>query len=188
MGFASNMEKKIMKKTILLFSSAAILLGAACKKSSNHGSHNPPLSDQDQQFLIKASYSNLAEVDAGTLASTKGANAGIKMFGEMMVEDHTTAENELKMIADSNQVSVPGAPDSAHQAMKAKLMALSGNAFDTTYIGGQVIDHQTTVTLFQTEISSGQSERVIAYANKYLPKIQMHLVMADSLNLVVKMP
>jgi putative membrane protein len=176
-----------MKQITFALLAAALLAGAACKKS-HHGSHNPPLGDTDRQFLVNASYSNLAEVDAGTLASAKGSEAGVKMFGQMMVSDHNTAESELKNIADSNQVSIPDAPDSAHRAMKAMLTTLSGKTFDTTYIRGQITDHQKTIDLFQAEINNGQSQRVQAYAIKYLPKIQMHLAMADSLRQVLQMP
>jgi putative membrane protein len=162
--------------------SAALLLSGlilSCSKSKDHSQST--LNSNDRQFLVDASYSNVAEVDAGTLASAQGSDAGVKMFGQMMVGDHGTAESELKTIADNVGVTIPQEPDSAHKAMKQMLMTLSGTTFDTTYLAGQVKDHKVTISIFQAEISNGQDTMVINYANKYLPKIQMHLMMADSL-------
>jgi putative membrane protein len=59
-------------------------------------------------------------------------------------------------------------------------MGLNNLAFDTTYISGQVSDHQKAIALFQTEINNCQDARVKAYANKYLPKLQMHLMRLQS--------
>jgi putative membrane protein len=71
--------------------------------------------------------------------------------------------------------------DAAHVTLMQTLQGLSGRAFDSTYIVNQVSDHQKTVTDFQTELSSGSRSEVKDYANKYLPKIQMHLQKADSI-------
>jgi putative membrane protein len=54
-------------------------------------------------------------------------------------------------------------------------------SFDTAYINSQVKDHQAAVNLFQSEISAGATQSVKDYASKYLPHIQMHLNMADSI-------
>jgi putative membrane protein len=178
-----------MKKIIYSLTLAGILLFIAasmpsgCSKSDNHSGNS--LNSNDKQFLVSASYSNVDEVDAGTLASTKAGNAGVKGFGQMMMTDHWIAEDELKNLADSLQVPVPQQPDSVHQAIKQTLIGLSGMTFDTTYLHGQINDHQNTIALMQNEINSGQNTAVTNYARKYLPKIQMHLMMADSLMMVV---
>ncbi|MBS1665218.1 MAG: DUF4142 domain-containing protein [Bacteroidetes bacterium] len=177
-----------MKKISLCIACLAlILVGQNCKKSHND-TPNTSLNDNDRQFLVNASYSNLAEVDAGNLASYMGTNAGVKIFGQMMSDDHGAAESELRTIADSVQVSIPSTPDSAHISMKAMLKNLTGMAFDTTYISAQITDHQNAIALFQMEINSGRSPRIKTYASTYLPKIQMHLMMADSLKTILKTP
>jgi putative membrane protein len=144
------------------------------------------MNSMDQSFLMQTSYGNHAEIAAGQLAATKATNAAVKAFGQMMVNDHSTAQTELEGIASNNGVDVPDQPDPAHQALMQRLMTLQGVAFDTAYMNSQVMDHQNTVNLFEMEISSGQRRQVIDYANKYLPHIRMHLQMADSLARVIR--
>jgi putative membrane protein len=167
-----------MKHIFLVCTIISIIL-AGCKK--DHDNDHNDLNSKDRNFLINASYSNNDEVDAGNLASSQGSHEAVKIFGATMVNDHSTAETELKMLADSLNVAIPLEPDSAHKAMKQTLMSLSGMAFDTTYTRAQITDHQNTIALMQDEISNGQSDRVKRYANKYLPKVRMHLMAADSL-------
>jgi putative membrane protein len=142
----------------------------------------------DQEFITKASYGNLSEADAGSLASTKGASEGVRMFGSMMVSDHGTAQAELKNIANRLKGNYPEGPDSAHVAIKQALMNLSGISFDTTYIHGQVMDHDKTIVLFESEISNGRDSSLKSYATRYLPTIKMHRMMADSLWQALKQP
>jgi putative membrane protein len=171
------MEKK---KLILVMSIAAAIGLGACNKDDD----NNDLNGSDRDFMVNASYGNVAEVDAGQLAASKGSTAGVRNFGQMMVNDHSTAQTELNSLGSQYNVSLPSAPDPAHQALKQQLMNLTGTAFDSTYLSAQVMDHQNTVILFQNEIANGNNSSIKAYATKYLPAIQMHLHMADSLRAV----
>jgi putative membrane protein len=139
------------------------------------------LNDTDRTFMMQASLGNSAEVGAGALAATMGEDAMIQSFGQMMVSDHTTAQADLKTTGNTVSVNVKDTIDAAHLTLMQTLQGLSGRAFDSTYIVNQVSDHQKTVQAFQTEISSGSRNEVQDYANKYLPKIQMHLQTADSI-------
>jgi|GEM_PF-376084 putative membrane protein len=150
----------------------------SCSKDDDN---NNDLNAQDRTFMMQASMGNSAEVAAGALASTKGDSVGIRSFGQMMVTDHSTAQTDLKTLGTNVNVGVKDSVDAAHITLGQTLQGLSGRAFDSTYIVNQINDHQTTISAFQTEISSGGRTEVINYANKYLPKIQMHLQMADSI-------
>ena len=139
------------------------------------------LNDTDRTFIMQASLSNSAEVGAGALATTMGEDAMIQSFGQMMVSDHTTAQSDLKATGNTVGVNVKDTIDAAHITLMQTLQGLTGRAFDSTYIVNQITDHQKTVQAFQTELNSGSRNEVEDYANKYLPKIQMHLQKADSI-------
>jgi putative membrane protein len=160
---------------------AAMILISACNKDDDD--NGTPQSDQE--FMTKAAQGNMAEVDAGQLAAVKGS-AGIKMFGSMMVTDHTQAFFDLKAIADSLTYMLPTAPDSVYIKLKQQLSGLSGKSFDSLYINSQVTAHKNTIALFESEASNGYDQRLRNYANKYLPGIRMHLRVADSLRLQIK--
>jgi len=156
-----------------LFVCAAILF--TCSQCSKDNNDNTTVNNTDVYFMQQVSYSNLDEVSAGNIAAVNGSYDSVRAFGSMMVMDHTNAQLSLDSLGTSLHVTLPTMPDSLHQAMALHLQTLSGNVFDTTYINSQVRDHTTTIAIFQTELSSGNNQQVINYAQRNLPVIQMHL-------------
>ncbi|MBV9962789.1 MAG: DUF4142 domain-containing protein [Parafilimonas sp.] len=156
----------------------AMFACSACNKNNND---NTTVNSTDSYFMQQASYSNNDEISAGAIAASRGSYDSVRIFGSMMVSDHGNAESELDSLASSLNIAVPSTPDSLHQAMATQLQTLSGNVFDTTYIGAQIRDHMITINIFQFELSSGNNQQIKNYANKYLPVIQMHLQEAQSI-------
>lgn len=159
-----------MKTLFLTALAAATFIG--CQK---HHPTNTTTNKTDVVFMQKASYSNLAEIDAGTIAAARANNDSVKMFGAMMVNDHGKAEASLQALASELRIDIPDMPDSVHQAKAALLKTLSGYTFDTAYINAQVKDHLATIAVFQTELSDGYNPSVKKFATTNLPVIQMHL-------------
>src|SRR5215203_225189 len=137
---------------------------------------------QDQTFVIQAAMSNRAEVDMGTLASTKAVNPSIKTFAQMMVTEHTQAQTDLEDVADDVNVNYGDTLSTEDKALKATLSRLSGEAFDKAYIQSQVTAHQKTLANFDAELASGSNAKVRSYATEYRPHIQMHLDSATAIN------
>jgi putative membrane protein len=166
-----------MKKVFLWGSVAAMMVLTACDKNNDEDTNST-----DQMFVQQVAIGNNAEIQAGQLAATKATNAGVKTFAEMMVSEHTQAQADLKKSANGQGFNVSDSVDAEHRALMTRLSGLSGMAFDTAYMNSQVKDHQKTLTIFQSETSSGANQSIRSYANQYLPHIQMHLQMADSIS------
>jgi putative membrane protein len=140
------------------------------------------INNADTEFMLKASLSNSAELNLGTLASTKATNTAVKAFAQTMVAEHTAAQAELKALGTSVGYAVKDTVDPGHMALKTQLTGLAaGRVFDSTYIWVQVADHQAAITAFQAEQTGGRQSNVVAYANTNLPKIQAHFTRADSI-------
>jgi putative membrane protein len=152
----------------------ALLALGACEKDDD-------LNATDRDFMTKAAYGNLAEIDAGRLASEKGEADSVRMFGSMMVTDHQKAHAELDSLADKRDFTLPTAPDAEHQALKQLLETLSERDFDTTYMNSQIVDHKKTIELFEKEVSSGNDKGLRNYASSKLPALRMHLTHAESI-------
>lgn len=161
----------------------ALLACSACIRDDDNVVVPPPLSEQDQHFMVQASFGNWNEIAAGNLADSISADSSIKMFGRDMHKDHGTAQLELESIALSWGIEVPNTPDSAHLSILAQLQALKGHSFDTAYINGQVRDHAKAIALFEEEAIKGEQSVLKTYVNKYLPVIRMHKAMADTIAL-----
>ena len=138
-------------------------------------------SSVDSTFIKQLAEGDLAEVDAGRLASQKAENQGVRNFGKEMVTDHSKNNTELKSVATSSGMHMPESIDKEHAAEKSKLENASGSAFDKQYLQAQVRDHEKTVQLLQHEISHGQDAAVKDFAKKTLPVVQHHLEMAKEL-------
>ncbi len=154
---------------------------AACNKDEDD-----PINDTDTSFMVKAAYSNLAEIDQGQLATTKGTNASVKNHGAMMVAEHSKAHTELVAIARSKNVSLPTEPDEENKAVKQKLLTLSGKEFDVAFMEAQVAGHKKSVANFETELAGGVNKDVRGYAEKYFPHIKMHLQQAETILASIK--
>lgn len=152
-----------MKKLLALLVLAAPLAAVAADESP------------DASFYKNAAEAGISEVDAGKLAADKGSSQAVKDFGAMMVKDHTAANDKLKTVADSKNISLPTTASIGQMAAKAKLQVLSGDTFDKSYIQGQIKAHEDTVALLKKEKATGQDPEAKAFATTVLPKVQAHL-------------
>jgi putative membrane protein len=130
---------------------------------------------QDQKFAKEAAVGGLAEVELGRIASQKASSDAVKQFGQKMVDDHSKANDELKEAASQSHVDIPTTLDKKHQAMVAKLSAMSGPDFDKMYVKNMVKDHEKDVKEFQKEADNGTDPNLKQFATKTLPILQGHL-------------
>ena len=93
----------------------------------------------------------------------------------MMVTDHTAANDKLKALAASKQVTLPESPSLMQKASKAKLDMLSGDSFDKSYVKGMIDDHKADIKEFQKEATDGKDPEVKAFAVATLPTLKKHL-------------
>jgi len=146
--------------------------------------------EADRTFAISAADGGMFEVKAGEMAVAKGDSSAtgmvmgsdsmsIKSFGQMMITDHTKANNELKGIADPKDVDLPTTLSSAKQMKLDSLNAVSGAAFSTMYARMMVTSHQETIALFEKESSTGQDAELKSWATQKLPTLKHHLEMAE---------
>ena len=132
-------------------------------------------SNPDSKFYHAAAEAGIAEVDAGQLAQQKSSDDRIKSFGAMMVKDHSAANEQLKSLAASKNVTLPEHTSAMQMAAKAKLDVLSGQTFDKAYIKNQIQAHKDTLAALRQEIASGQDPDAKAFAQKIMPTVQSHL-------------
>jgi putative membrane protein len=139
------------------------------------------LADADSDFVDDASAKGIAEIQAGQLALQKGSSADVKKFAQMMVDDHTAANEKLKSIAQQKNLKVA---DDAELMNKAKAMVLKlrdGESFDKAYANNQVVAHEQTIDSFKKEVANGKDADVKSFASQTLPKLEAHLKAAKAL-------
>lgn len=135
----------------------------------------------DVVFAREASLGGAAEVDAARLAAHKTQDNGVKEFANLMISDHSNANEKLRGAMDANGFKVPATVDLDHKTMLEQLNKASGKGFDELYVRGQVVEHQKAAQLYEWIIDNGQDPRLTMYAMQTLPVILHHLEMAKSL-------
>jgi putative membrane protein len=125
-------------------------------------------------FLKDAAQGGAAEVEMGKVAVANAQNPEVKKFGQMMVDDHTKAGNELKELAGKKNIAVP-ADIGSHKSMLDKLKGLKGADFDKEYVSEMVSDHETDVAEFEKQAANATDPDVKAFAAKTLPTLKKHL-------------
>lgn len=135
----------------------------------------------DSNFIKKAAKGGLDEVEIGTVAQDRATNPQVKEFARMMVTDHTKANSELMSIAATKGVKTPMKDKATEHWSK-----LDAKDFDRDYVKKMVSDHEEDVELFQKEARDGKDPEVVAFAQKTLPTLQMHLQRAQDLKAMLK--
>ena len=136
----------------------------------------------DELFAKKAAEGGMAEVELGQLATQNAESADVKQFGQRMVDDHTKANDQLKQIAEKNNITLPTELNAKDKAEKDRLSKLNGAAFDRAYMHHMVMDHTKDVNEFKKEASSGKNADIKSFAEQTTPTLEDHLKMAKQIN------
>ncbi len=140
------------------------------------------LKRSDRHFFEKAAESGMKEVTVSQAAMDRFVNPQVKSFAQMMVNDHSEANQELLALAQKKGVMLPA----KDKTMKfEEKWSKKTKDLDDEYMKEMVDDHQDAVDLFEKASKSDDPE-IAALAQKILPKLQQHLSMAKDLSKVVK--
>jgi putative membrane protein len=169
------------------------------------------VSSDDKNFVKKAAEAGMAEVEMGHVALKQASNEEVKQFAQRMIDDHSKANTELMLLAQSKGITLPANPhvgsggqmntsvsnatgmtntDSSkamkgkddHKKMGDKMSKLSGAEFDREYMKHQVEDHDKAVALFERQAKKGKDAELKAFAERTLPTLKEHQQMARDIH------
>lgn len=137
---------------------------------------------KDPVFVLTAASSNMLEIQAGQMAVQKASNAEVKKFGQMMIDHHTRATQDMKTtVATPLGITMPTVMMPVHQAMVDKLMNKSGRAFDEAYMDMMETAHKLDIAMFEVKSKGAETPTVQTFATKTLPMLRSHSTMASAL-------
>lgn len=143
---------------------------------------SPKLARADAAFLKQAAQNGHAEVESSKLALQKASSQQVKTFAQQMVDDHTKTNEELKALATSKGLEVPGEPSMAQKAKMKLLSGREGAKFDAHYAESMGVKaHEDTLNLFREAATDARDPDVKAFAAKTIPALEHHLQMAKDL-------
>lgn len=140
------------------------------------------VAEDDSEFAVKAANGGMAEVALSKIAEEKATDPKVKEFAKQMITDHSKANNELKTLATSKNITLPSAPNEEKQKAAADLGGKSGSDFDKAYISLMKKDHDETVKLFEDAQKEVKDSELKAFIDKTLPVIKAHAEHVKSLD------
>lgn len=165
-------------------------------KAAQAGSSDPLasakqlLGEDEKGFMQRMHFANKTEIELSQLALQKSQNKDVQKLAQMLVDDHTKADQQLTQLAqkagNTLDDSEPKAANDteravmdAKKAMKAKLQALEGKSFDQAWLTGMVDSHDTTLAKNMAALEQFKSNKELTQMlTQMAPKLMKHREMA----------
>lgn len=149
---------------------------------NNNTTANPAqVTEEDTEFAVMAADAGMTEVELGKLALSKSSNADVKKYAQMMVDDHTAANDKLMGIASSKQITLPASISDKHKKHVEDMSKMSGKDFDKHYIDMMVDDHGDVVDAFKKENENTKDAELKNFTSETLPILMKHQDQAKAL-------
>lgn len=162
-----------MKKLAL----AAVAMTALLAASPAHATST-------KDFVMKASQSDMLEIETSKLALTRATDPEVKTFAQKMIDDHTAASAALKaaMAKDGVDMSfAPAALDDRHASKLKDLQETEAEDFDEDYMDMQKAAHRKAVRLFKDYADDGEHAALKSFAASTLASLEAHKEHANKL-------
>jgi putative membrane protein len=176
-----------MKSGIFYFVLATGVALISCNGSSNNQNQDPVDSAKSvnkevkavqpdaSNFAIAAADGGMMEVELGKVAQENASSPRVKAYGEMMVKDHTEANNTLKGIATSLNIAIPDSVSNDSKKEIDHMKMKKGKDFDKAYVSMMLDDHKKDIAEFRKCADNCSDSTVKAFANNTLPVLEKHL-------------
>jgi putative membrane protein len=137
--------------------------------------------EDDSKFLVDQAEINLAEIELGKLAQTKGTNPEVKKFGKMMVDDHTKAASEVSALAKTKNFTLPTSLTEEGQEEYNKLNEKSGADFDKKFADMMIDGHEKAIDKLEKASKDAKDADVRTWASNNIAGLTAHLEHAKML-------
>lgn len=147
--------------------------------SSTDRNDNGKLARGDASFVKEAAQGGMMEVKMGQTAKDHGQNADVKNYGEMLVKDHTKANDKLSKLASQKGVNLAKEMEPKHTDMITDMEKKQGQDFDRSFIEHAIKDHRKDISKFERASRDLSDSELKAFATETLPTLRHHLDEAE---------
>jgi len=131
--------------------------------------------------MTKAASGGILEVQLGKEVAQRATSPEVKQAAQMMVTDHTKANNELKALAAKKNITLPPTLGDDQKKVFDDVLAKKGVELDQEYVKEMVKDHQEDIKEFTEASQKAGDPEIKALATKTVPVLKMHLAMFEKL-------
>jgi len=149
----------------LIFSVTSIALLAGCSGThAETANKSAPISDANIAAIVVGA--NKIDISAGEIALQRSKNPEVRKFAQRMMTDHNAVLNsavklvtKLGIIPVNNDLVATLSKQS--QDHEAKLLTLSGRAFDKSYIDHEVAYHKAVISVIEEQLIPSATNQVL---------------------------
>lgn len=183
---------KINRNSFWIVLFAASLTFVACQQKNNSEDAKDVAEDQneakfedteiedDTQWAVAVADMGMMEVEASRLAVERATTPAVKQFAQLMIDDHSKANEELKGLAAQKNISLPAVLSDKSQKKYNDLMEKTGKDFEDAYTDCMVKDHKEAVDKFKKQADKGEDADLKSWAAGKVATLEHHLEMAKA--------
>ncbi len=130
---------------------------------------------------------NQMEITAGQMAQRNGSSAAVKDYGQTLVRDHQTADDQITNYANSKGIAlndVPADIRKQQQVLRAKmadLQNMSGPAFDQQFAVAMARAHSKVIDLVEDARPRVTDQGLMVLLDRLVPTLRKHRRMAENI-------
>jgi putative membrane protein len=143
-------------------------------KAENDAKFDSTNIEDDTKFAVNVADAGMFEVAVSQLALTNASAASVKNFAQMLIDDHSSANTELKSAAAKKNISLPEAISIDKQKKYDDLSTKHGEIFDRAYVDCMIDAHKDAIDAFQKESEKGNDPDLRSWAAGKLATLQHH--------------
>jgi putative membrane protein len=127
-------------------------------------------------YVAMAGAGDLWEIESSKALLDKSANADLKKFAQMMIDNHTESTQKIKTAAQSAKITpTPPTLDADQQRMLDEIKAANASGVDEVYTRHQRTAHQKALALHQNYAANGDDQALKKVASEIVPVVQKHM-------------
>jgi putative membrane protein len=136
----------------------------------------------DAEFAVDAADGGMLEIQLANVALRNAASSEVKEFAQMILNDHSKANDELKSIAEKKNIILPIALSDKSQEKLEDMSEKTGADFDKAYCNYMVKEHKEDINEFEKQAEKGNDPELKSWAAEKLQTLERHLSVAESLD------
>lgn len=138
----------------------------------------------ERRWITKTADAGTTEVELAELATEQATNPDVKKYAQMLVDDHTKVNDELKGIATAKGVTLESEDLGSDRAYK-RLSKKTDMDFDREFVEHMIDSHEDSIKRFEKASADSKDADIRAFAAKHVDHLRGHLAKAETLRATI---
>ncbi|MBA2498841.1 MAG: DUF4142 domain-containing protein [Chitinophagaceae bacterium] len=133
------------------------------------------VNESDAKFMVEMAGLFMVDVEVGNLATQRSIQNPVRNMSGQILKDHTSALDELKILASLKNVTLPLSLNNQHQSWLEELQNIPETEFGKKYLSIIIDTHEESVKKFEKAANNLKSPEVKMFASRSLVFLRNHL-------------